>query len=325
MRKKYIIALLSVIMLFGVVPAYGTGASEDSLVWDSENEFSRFFGINVTTFTDNQSTTKSIYPKYVRDSQMAGEWIYFLVSDGTDEWFFQIAKIKKDGSAFTYISQDPDFSSIDVVGDTIYFLKRRKGDEDFQTPLSFGSMRTDGTKEKIVMSKPPFNDMGIDKFITINKGYIYYKNYDNDKLYRMKKDGTGAKVISSKGVSAYEFYGDVLFFSEVVEGRYNDSYIGVFVNPNGTRKTTFVSKEYTLDPVAYVDNKFYYTTFKAEDDVGNFKTDIHVYSRYTGKTNKLLSLDTNDQFLGKVEGGFAVLSFKKDTVYKVGFDGKVKK
>ncbi|MGG1672399.1 DUF5050 domain-containing protein [Paenibacillus sp. NRS-1775] len=287
-------------------------------------EFKRFFGINITTFTDNKSTTKTIYPKSVRDSKMVGEWIYFLVADGTDEWFYKIAKIKKDGSAFTYISQDADFSSFEVVGDTINFLKRRKG-EDFQTPLSFGSMRTDGTKEKIVMSKPPFNDIGINNFIRINKGYIYYKDYGNGKLYRMKKDGTGAKVISSKGVSTYEFYGDVLFFSAVVKGRYNDSYIGVLADLNGTRKITFVSKEDSLYPIAYVDNKFYYTTDKPQDNLGNFKSDMHVYNRYTGKKNKLLSLDTNDRFLGKVEGGFAFLSFKKETVYKVGFDGKVKK
>ncbi|MEC0124432.1 DUF5050 domain-containing protein [Paenibacillus pabuli] len=314
MRRKWMLALLSVIMLFGVVPAYGAEASRNSLVWYGYNDDGKLVGINVTTFTGNKSTTKSIFPKEVSNLKLVGEWIYFLVVDERDEWTYQIAKIKKDGSAFTYVNKDADFASFDVLGNMIYFVKKEKR-EDMPDVLSFGSMRIDGTSEQTILSKSPFYSF------EINNGYIYYTNRDNDKFYRMKTDGTGAKALSSKGVSTYEFFGDVLFFSEMVDGGY--SYLGVFADQNGSRKKTFASYPY-IDPIAYVNNKLFYRS-NMVDKNGYNKSDMYVYNRYTGKKNKLLSLDANDRFLGKVGDDLAFLSFKKGTVYKVGYDGKVKK
>ncbi|WP_186375475.1 hypothetical protein [Paenibacillus xylanexedens] len=67
MRRKWLIALLSVIMLFGVVPAYSAEDSGKSLVWYGYEDDGDLMGINVTTFTGNKSKTESILSKRVSD------------------------------------------------------------------------------------------------------------------------------------------------------------------------------------------------------------------------------------------------------------------
>ncbi|WP_186375474.1 DUF5050 domain-containing protein [Paenibacillus xylanexedens] len=202
------------------------------------------------------------------------------------------------------------------MGNTIYFVKDERTAE---TPdaLSFGSMRTDGSNEQTILSKSPFYNF------KINNGYIYYANMENDKFYRMSLDGAGMKALSSKAVWPFEFYGNVLFFSENIGGRYNSSSIGVFSDKNGNRKKTFTTKG-SIDPIAYINNKFYYRSFSVDKN-GNNKSDLYLYNRYTGKKSKLRSLDANDRFIGTVGDGLAFLSFEKGTIYKLGYDGKIKK
>ena len=314
MRRKWLIALLSVIMLLGVVPVYGAEDSAKTLVWEGYEDDGDLMGINVTTFTGNRSKTESIFPKRVSDVKWVGEWIYFLIENEQDPWNRQMAKIKKDGSALTSLNKEDNFARFTAVGDTIYFVKDERTAE---TPdaLSFGSMKTDGSNEQTILSKSPFYNF------KINNGHIYYTNRDNDKFYRMNLDGSGLKSLSSKGVELYEFYGNVMFFLEIVDGGY--SYKGHFSDLNANIKKTFASKEY-IDPVAYKNNKFYYRSFSVDKN-GKNKSDLYIYNRYTGKKSKLRSLDSNDRFIGLVGDGLAFLSFDKGTVYKLGYDGKIKK
>lgn len=55
MGKRLLIALLGMIMLFGVVPAYGAGTSGNSLIWEGYNDNGRMVGINFTTFTGKKA------------------------------------------------------------------------------------------------------------------------------------------------------------------------------------------------------------------------------------------------------------------------------
>lgn len=309
MGKRLLIALLSMIMLFGVVPAYGAGTSGNSLIWEGYNDNGRMVGINFTTFTGRKSTTKSIYNKQASQQKIIGNWIYFLVEDEEDH--YSIAKIKTDGSAFAYVSQDDNFASFDVAGDTIYFVKSEYNGNLYDD-LSYGSMKTDGTKKQIILPVSPFYNF------EINKEYVYYTERHTDLFYRMKKDGTATKSLSSKGVSVYKFYGNVLFFSEMIDGGYSSR--GVFAELDGTRKKTFASDGY-IHPLAYLNNKFYYRK-NTIDKVGNTKSIIYVYNRYTGKKNKFAYIDYYDRFLGQVGNGLAFLTFPKGDVYKIGLDGK---
>ena len=102
MRTKWLVALLSVIMLLGVVPVYGAEDSGKTLVWEGYEDDGKLMGINVTTFTGNKSKTESIFPKRVSDVKPVGEWIYFLIENEQDPWNRQMAKMKKDGSALTF-------------------------------------------------------------------------------------------------------------------------------------------------------------------------------------------------------------------------------
>ncbi|MGQ8872712.1 DUF5050 domain-containing protein [Paenibacillus sp. TSA_86.1] len=316
MRRKWLIALLSVIMLFGIVPAYGAEDSGESLVWDGYEDNGALMGINVTTFTGNKSKTESILPKRVSDIQRVGEWIYFLIEEETESWARHMAKIKKDGSAFNYLNNEGNFGRFTVVRDTIYFVKD-EGTEETPDALSFGSMRTDGSNEQTILSKSPFYNF------KIYSGYIYFTNRDNGKFYRMNLDGTGKKLLSSKEVWPYEFYGNVLFFSENMGGRDNYSSIGVFSDKNGTRKKTFTTKG-SITPLTYINNKFYYLNNSIGKN-GYNQSDLYVFNRYTSKKSKLRSLDAYDRFVGTVGDGLAFLSFEKGTVYKLGYDGKIKK
>ena len=178
--------------------------------------------------------------------------------------------------------------------------------------LSYGSMKTDGTKKQIILPVSPFYNF------EINKEYVYYTERHTDLFYRMKKDGTATKSLSSKGVSVYKFYGNVLFFTEMIDGGYSSR--GVFAELDGARKKTFASDGY-IHPLAYLNNKFYYRK-NTIDKVGNTKSIIYVYNRYTGKKNKFASLDYYDRFLGQVGNSLAFLTFPKGDVYKIGLDGK---
>ncbi|MCM3133347.1 DUF5050 domain-containing protein [Paenibacillus polysaccharolyticus] len=312
MRRRWLIALLSVIMLFGVVPAYGAEDSGESLVWEGYNPHTESSEIYLTASTSNDTTVIFTFPSEIRGSKLVGEWVYFLLLDGTSESFAHIAKIKKDGSAFTYVSKDADYMDFQIVGDTIYFSKRKK-DMDVDAPVSFGSMKMDGTDEKIIQINSHLKVAGIKKLFVIHKGYIYYADRNNGKLYRMKLDGTGTKVISSGYVDSIEIYGDILFFAE--HGSKNDK--GVLVDLKSTKRKVFLSDSH-IEPLRYDNNKFYYLIW------GSTENYIYVFDRYSGKKNKLFSLRKDDYFLGNFGEDFVFESYSRGFAFKVGYNGKIK-
>ncbi|WP_434749985.1 DUF5050 domain-containing protein [Paenibacillus amylolyticus] len=313
MRRKWLIALLSVTMLFGVVPAYGAEDSGESqsLVWEGYIPNTSGSEIFFTTSTSSESKVIFNSPTEIRTSKLVGEWVYFLLLDGTSESFAHIVKIKKDGSAFTYVSKDADYLHFQIAGDTIYFLKRKKG-MDVDAPMSFGSMKMDGTDEKIIRPNSTFNVVGAP--FKIYKGHVYYVDRNNGKLYRMKLDGTGTKVISSQKIDSYEIFNNMLFFEE--DGPNNSK--GILVDLNSQKRKTFNTIN-GIQPLGYDNNRLYYLTW---GDTGQV---IYVFDGYTGKKNKLLYLPFYDFFSGKVGKEFVFKSSSKGIVYKVGYDGTVKK
>lgn len=147
----------------------------------------------------------------------------------------------------------------------------------------------------------------------IHTGYIYYVDRNNEKLYRMKLDGTGVKAISSEPVDSVEIYGDILFFAEHGPKNYKAN----LVDQKSTKRKVFLSESH-IEPLRYHNNKFYYLIW------GSTENYIYVSDRYSGKKNKLFSLRKDDYFLGNFGEDFVFESYSRGFAFKVGYNGKIK-
>ena len=125
-----------------------------------------------------------------------GDWIYF--SDGNDT--YGLYKIKKDGTSLTALSKEDYPSSINVVGNWIYYACSYT---DFEGNHRWGiaKMCVDGTKKQILLSN--INVLGF----RIEGDYLYLINGDdNESIYVAKTDGTGLKKLTSHPSNRYINY-----------------------------------------------------------------------------------------------------------------------
>jgi len=310
MKKTFIATLLSLILLFGVLPIHAAEAASNSLIWQGYEDDGKLMGINLTTFKDKKSTTKSLYNENIRSFKVSGSWIYFITEEKDNYYTGKIGKIKTNGSGLTYLTKETSFVNFDVVGNTIYFVET---DKNYKA--SFGSMKADGTKKETLLSKPPFT------YFIISKSSIYYINQNNGLLYNMKLDGTGAKTLSPERVNEIQIYKNTLFFTQDWKNEITSQ--GIFSELDGSKKKTFHSNGYVI-PLGYISNKLYFEE-RVVDKKGNTSSNLSVVNRDGSKKTKiapLLSVEVNNRFLGQAGNTF-VFKTAAGSVYRIGLDGKI--
>jgi predicted small secreted protein len=140
----------------------------------------------------NGTGTKKIYSGYPSDINVIGGWVYF--GDGNP-----LYKMRTDGTGLKELSNAFP-SEITVAGSWIYFA------DDTEHP---SRIRTDGTGEKILNTNEICFDM------SVACGWIYYskfEDYGNNKLYKMRTDGTGRKKVTSDSVYDMNVVGDWIYY-----------------------------------------------------------------------------------------------------------------
>jgi len=310
MKRTFIATWLSLILLFGVLPIHAAEAASNALIWQGYDDDGKLKGINLTTFKDKKSTTKSLYNEDIRSLKVVGNWIYFITEEADNYYSGKIGKIKTNGTGLTYLTKAASFVNLDVVGNTIYFVETDKN----YNP-SFGSMKTDGTKTQSILSKSPFT------YFMINKGSIYYIGHNNGLLYSMKLDGTGAKALSSERVNEINVFKNILFFTQDWKNEITSQ--GIFAELDGSKKKTFHSNGIVI-PLGYISNKLYFEE-RFVDKNGYTLSNISVVNRDGTKKTRLaplLSVETNNRFLGQAGNTFVFLT-PAGSVYRIGLDGKI--
>jgi hypothetical protein len=167
----------------------------------------------------NGTGTKRLFsgsPSYIN---VIGGYIYF--ADGNP-----LYKMRTDGTGLKELSNAYP-SDITVAGGWIYFA------DDTDHPCR---IRTDGTGEKILSYSEVCNDM------CLAGGWLYYASEDDEeKLYKMRTDGTGRKKLTSDSVSCVNTVGDWIYYIKDA-GRVDESGGNIYkISTNGTGRKKVIS------------------------------------------------------------------------------------
>lgn len=117
---------------------------------------------------------------HVTDMAISDGWIYYNTPTFRGDWEFY--KIKPDGSKKTKIATN--IGSFNICGEWIYYSLSHKSSNS----KSLYRMKTDGTNNARIV-----DDIASD--INILDGFIYYFDYQDKKLYRIKPDGMGRESL----------------------------------------------------------------------------------------------------------------------------------
>jgi len=185
-------------------------------------------------FSTPGNTSGNLYLMGVAAKQ--GEWIYFADLNGgiykskedgselvqlvngtdkaysiniVDDWLYYtvpgtIYKIKTDGSNKTKIIGIPAmlFHKISVIGDTIYYIYISE-----DASLWFAKVNTDGSGHTIL------NKQDVMDSLNIVGNWIYYKNSDDGKVYKIKVDSSNRSKIVDNMVSQVIVYKGYIYYS----------------------------------------------------------------------------------------------------------------
>jgi N-acetylmuramoyl-L-alanine amidase len=123
------------------------------------------------------------------------DWIYYTVSE-------EMYKIKIDGSNKTKVMGIPASNKISVIGDTIYYTCVSE-----DASLWFAKVNIDGSGHTIL------NKEYMDS-LNIVGNWIYYKNSDDGKVYKIKVNGSNKSKIVDDVVGQVIVYKGYIYYSD---------------------------------------------------------------------------------------------------------------
>lgn len=164
----------------------------DWLYYVKQNRPGKYYG-KIIRLSKDGTNRKELYTADSSSMTVVGEWIYFInISEGN-----KIYKMKTDGSELTKLN-DTESYDLQYENGWLYYSSKL-GESTY--PL-YKINVSDSSKSIEIMSN-------VNKFI-LNKGWIYF--YDrNDKLYRIKNDGTNKLLVYNKPVENVNVTGDSIF------------------------------------------------------------------------------------------------------------------
>lgn len=178
--------------------------------------------------TDGTERTQLIENLFVSGPVFAQEdWLYsiFYEDDG-----FKLYKVKSDGTEKIKLDGENSVSSINLVGDWIYYASSPlEEDEDiiYPHPGDLYRIKIDGTER---------TKLSVGDFYAINvvDDWIYFTIYEESGIYKMKTDGTEkTKIADEKDVDTINVTGGWVYYTSFAEGE-----SGIFkMKTDGTEKT----------------------------------------------------------------------------------------
>lgn len=175
--------------------------------------------------TNGQNNQKVSDITVLNNMIIVGDWIY------VSNYNASIMKIKLDGSEYDHLWGSPrDFV---VYGDDVYFNYMGDNDSIWMTSSQDLKLNDEPSYHlNIYRNNIYYNDLqknicsisinggskniiGTDRAssILVDEGWIYYSNKnDNDKLYKMKIDGTSKMKVSDSSIVAFNIVGDWIVY-----------------------------------------------------------------------------------------------------------------
>lgn len=154
-------------------PAYFVDGSQSILQAD---EIRKICTVDIKEITIAKGSASLDNNRLSSHMQLVDDWIYYRIQMTDDQ---QIYRIRTDGTERTRISDDlvGDFH---VTNDWIYYANHSDNSR-------FYKMRVDGTQRTRINSDHP-------KHIHILGDWIYYQNLHDNRLYKIRLDGTSRRV-----------------------------------------------------------------------------------------------------------------------------------
>lgn len=157
-----------------------------------------------------------------QQSQYNGNMANFGGAASTDRYHFYVRQISSNESAlYRYdlktkqtkqLTKGRSIYNLVISGEWLYYLGDNM-DNSFYQAYTFYKIKLDGSKKTLVVKK---NDLA--RFFSIDKGWIYFGNWqDNQKLYKMKLDGTQLKKLADVEVAQINMWGNWLVFDSGYE------------------------------------------------------------------------------------------------------------
>lgn len=138
----------------------------------------------------------------------SGDWLYYYTAGEKNG----ICRIKPDGSDRRVIAERLA-QNIMVAGDWIYYVDYTDS-ADIGSSTEYGRifrMKTDGTLiEKVCEQRA--------SIFNISGEWIYFRRNDDEKLYKIKVDGTGEAKISDAAVMTFCILEDKIYYIDSSDG-----------------------------------------------------------------------------------------------------------
>ncbi len=160
----------------------------------------------------------------LQQSRLNGNLANFGHVASTDKYHFYVKTSLKQDVLYRYdlkTKQTKQIASGELIynlvpyGEWLYFLGENPDSKYYQADTIY-KMKMDGTKRSVVGKK---NDLA--RVFVIDKGWIYFGNWkDQQRLYKMKLDGSGLKKLGDVPVDYLQIRGDWLIAADS-----NDVYI----------------------------------------------------------------------------------------------------
>jgi hypothetical protein len=185
-------------------------------------------------------------------------------------------------------------------GEWIYFSSMEEG---------LCKMKEDGSSKTLILPDKSIT------YINIVDDYIYYTSLTNgSKLYRIKTDGTGIRMLSENGVSDVHVVDKWIYFINEGEGEYKICKM----KTNGSELSEISSR--SVSALFFVDDTIYYRQREYDGKLNKYR----LCRMNSDGTNKTKILDEDIRYF-RISGDWIYYVDKDNyNIYKVRLDGSEK-
>jgi predicted small secreted protein len=220
-----------------------------------------------------------------------GDWIFYFVN----RWNTILCREKTDGTNKAYMKNVVG-ENLNVIGDSIYFTSGN---------YIYKHLINGGNETKF--------DIGFVGNVYVAGEWIYYSSYSDDKIYTIKTDGTGKRILINCRAKSFNIVDDKIYYINS-----DDTYYSLYMmNLDGSNNTK-VRSYYYQDMVIYNNNIYYKYPYKGNEG--------KLYSGAVGgKSEKKLC----DDIVGKINVYNDVIYYinesDKNNIYRINIDGTGRK
>lgn len=228
-----------------------------------------------------------------------GKWIYYLEYDNNE--VVGICKAKLNGTNKEKVAEGK-FSYLNVVDDYIYCLEY----VETETQYNLIKIKTNGKNKEILA-----RDIDRNVIIAVDN-WVYYNK--NEKLHRVKFNGTDRTKISDKDISYYQIDGDEIYYIYKTEGT---QYIAKMeTDGEESRRIAKAHEELTFETIYVKGGKIYYIASNYDKDY-NREYYLYKMNKKGEKAEKVVRLDKNVNHINMQEDAIYYTVLENYNTYRI--------